>query len=139
MPAAVPASRDSPEVWERRTGAACAPLVHYRRREPEKTILHQVVRDELEPFLAAARERSEHGRGLPAFVERELRAYLDCGMLARGFARGALSRLRFRAAGGVLLQGARLPLLRDPADGGRSQPPGPQRCAYRKPHPRGNA
>src|SRR6266568_3230842 len=38
-------------------------------------------------FLAAARERSAHGRGLPAFVERELRAYLDCGILARGFAR----------------------------------------------------
>jgi hypothetical protein len=30
---------------------------------------------------------SAHGRGLPAFVERELRAYLDCGILARGFAR----------------------------------------------------
>ena len=41
----------------------------------------------MEPFLASARERSAHGRGLPAFVERELRAYLDCGILARGFAR----------------------------------------------------
>jgi hypothetical protein len=78
---------DSPEVWERRTGAACAPLVHYRRREPEKTILHRVVRDVLEPFLAGARERSARGRGLPAFVERELRVYLDYGILARGFAR----------------------------------------------------
>jgi len=87
MRAAVPASRDAPGVWECRSGAACAPLAHYRRREPEKTVLHQVVRDELEPFLAGARERSEPGRGLPAFVERELRAYLDCGILARGFAR----------------------------------------------------
>jgi hypothetical protein len=78
------------EVWERRTGAALAALPGapaYRRREPEKTLLHAVVRDRLEPFLAAARDRSPSGRGLPAHVERDLRAYLDCGILARGFAR----------------------------------------------------
>jgi hypothetical protein len=45
------------------------------------------VRERLETFLAAARERSAHGRGLPAFVEHELRAYIDCGSLARGFGR----------------------------------------------------
>jgi hypothetical protein len=87
MRAAVRASDDGREIWERRAGDACAPLAHYRRREPERTLLHEVVRAELETFLAAARERSEHGRGLPAFVERELRAYVDCGVLARGFAR----------------------------------------------------
>jgi hypothetical protein len=59
----------------------------YRRREPEKTLLHAVVRSRLEPFLAAARDRSSSGRGLPAYVERDLRAYLDCGILAHGFAR----------------------------------------------------
>jgi hypothetical protein len=75
------------ETWERRQGAACAPLPRYRRREPEKTILHAVVRERIEPFLAAARDRSPSGRGLPAHVERDLRAYLDCGILARGFAR----------------------------------------------------
>ena len=75
------------ETWERHSGAACAPLGQYRRREPEKTLLHEVVRDRLESFLAAARERSATGRGLPAFVERDFRAYLDCGILARGFAR----------------------------------------------------
>jgi len=69
------------------SSAARAPLGGYHRREPERTLLHQVVRDRLEPFLASARERSAHGHGLPAFVERELRAYLDCGILARGFAR----------------------------------------------------
>jgi len=63
------------------------PEPRYHRREPEKTVLHQVVQERLEPFLASARERSAHGHGLPAFVERELRAYLDCGILARGFAR----------------------------------------------------
>jgi hypothetical protein len=45
---------------------ACAPLRGYRRRDPEKTLLHRVVRERLETFLAAARERSAHGRGLPA-------------------------------------------------------------------------
>jgi hypothetical protein len=75
------------ETWERRHGAALAPLARYRRREPEKTLLHAVVRDRLEPFLAAARDRSPSGRGLPAHVERDLRAYLDCGLLCRGFAR----------------------------------------------------
>jgi hypothetical protein len=75
------------ESWERRHGAACAPLAGYRRREPEKSLLHAVVRERLEPFLAAARDRSPTGRGLPAHVERDLRAYLDCGILARGFAR----------------------------------------------------
>jgi hypothetical protein len=64
-----------------------APVRRYRRREPERTLLHRVVRDRLEPFLAAVRERSVSGRGLPAYVERDLRAYLDCGLLARGFAR----------------------------------------------------
>jgi hypothetical protein len=87
MRAAVPALPDAPGTWERHEGAACARLRGYRRREPEKTLLHRVVRERLETFLAAARERSAHGRGLPAFVERELRAYVDCGVLARGFGR----------------------------------------------------
>jgi len=72
--------------WERHRGAARAPL-RYRRREPEKTLLHAVFREHLESFLAQTRERSSHARGLPAFVERDLRAYTDCGVLARGFAR----------------------------------------------------
>lgn len=78
------------EVWERRSGAALAAFPGapaYRRREPEKTLLHTVIRERLEPFLAAAHDRSPSGRGLPAHVERDLRAYLDCGILARGFAR----------------------------------------------------
>jgi len=57
-----------------------------RRREPERTVLHEVVRGHLQTFLAEARERSE-GAGLPRFVEREFERYLDCGILAHGFAR----------------------------------------------------
>jgi hypothetical protein len=72
--------------YERHPGAASAPLrPRYRRREPEKTVLHGLVREHLETFLEAARERD--GEGYPAFIEREFRRYLDCGILARGFAR----------------------------------------------------
>ena len=48
--------------------------------------LHRVVHEHLETFLAEARARSD-GDGLPRFVERELREFLTCGRLARGFAR----------------------------------------------------
>ena len=43
------------------------------------------MREHLETFLEAARERD--GEGYPAFIEREFRRYLECGLLARGFAR----------------------------------------------------
>jgi hypothetical protein len=46
-----------------------------------------VVGEHLESFLADACERSEHGFGMPRFVERSFRRYLGCGVLARGFAR----------------------------------------------------
>ena len=58
--------------------------IRYERHEPEKTLLHRVVREELEPFLARARES---GAPVARFVEREIRAYLDCGILANGFLR----------------------------------------------------
>ncbi len=56
------------------------------RRHPEDKVLHQLVREHLETFLAEARARNG-GDGLPRFVERELREFLSCGVLARGFAR----------------------------------------------------
>ena len=59
-------------------------MAGYERHEPEKTLLHQVVREELESFLARAREV---GSPVARFVEREIRAYLDCGVLANGFLR----------------------------------------------------
>ena len=58
----------------------------YVRRQPEQTVLHGVVREHLETFLAEARQRGG-GEGLPRFVERELREFLTCGVMARGFAR----------------------------------------------------
>lgn len=58
----------------------------YIRRQPEHTVLHRVIREHLETFLAEARLRGG-GEGLPRFVERELREFLTCGVLAEGFAR----------------------------------------------------
>lgn len=73
-------------TYERYPGAASAPLPFtYRRREPEKSVLHTVVREHLETFLDQASRL--HGQGYPHFIEREFRRYLDCGILARGFAR----------------------------------------------------
>ena len=57
----------------------------YHRRRPETTALHSIVREHLETFLEAGRSESENG--YPRFVERELRRYLDCGLLCHGFAR----------------------------------------------------
>ncbi|MCP5058501.1 MAG: transposase, partial [bacterium] len=49
-----------------------------------ETVLHEVVREQLESFLASARE-GDHPA--PRFIEQELRAYLRCGILAHGFLR----------------------------------------------------
>jgi hypothetical protein len=64
-----------------------APVHHldaprYERHRPEDTVLYAVVQEQLESFLARARERP-----LPRFVEREFRAFLECGILAYGFLR----------------------------------------------------
>jgi hypothetical protein len=47
-------------------------------------VLYEVVQTQLEPFLA---RRAEEEAWLPRFVEKELRGYLACGILAHGFAR----------------------------------------------------
>lgn len=59
--------------------------VTYQRREPELGTLHQVVRDNIETLFAAVSE-GEVAAALPDFVRKELEAYLDCGLLSRGFA-----------------------------------------------------
>ena len=54
------------------------------RRKPEHGVLHTVLREHVETFLAHAQERD---RPVPRFLERELRAYLECGLLCYGFVR----------------------------------------------------
>ena len=62
----------------------CESVGTYVPRNPEKTVLYGVVAGHLETFLARQRNRD---RVVPHFVEQELRAFLDCGVLARGFLR----------------------------------------------------
>ncbi|MBZ5498138.1 MAG: transposase [Acidobacteriia bacterium] len=62
----------------------CESAGEYVPRNPEKTVLYNVVVRYLETFLARQRERD---KVVPHFVEQELRAFLDCGVLARGFLR----------------------------------------------------
>jgi len=63
----------------------------YRPRNPEESLLYQVVAGELETFLAVQRD---HERQVPGFIEKEFRSFLDCGVLARGFLRIACNTCR---------------------------------------------
>jgi hypothetical protein len=57
----------------------------YARREPEKTALYKVLQQHLLTFEQEWTDKSD-GRTLPSFVTDELHDFLDCGILARGFA-----------------------------------------------------
>jgi len=73
--------------YERTSGAAGQPLVGYRRRAPEYTVLHELVTRYTETMIAELRDADVEGGGLPRYVERELAAYVRCGQLAHGFTR----------------------------------------------------
>jgi hypothetical protein len=64
----------------------CRP-VRYYRRHPSQCVLYQVVQQHLETYLALAGKDDWDGQRVPAYVEREFRHYLECGILAYGFAR----------------------------------------------------
>jgi len=53
----------------------------YHRRRPEETELYKTIAAWWHGFL----ERAEQMGGLPDFVKKEFEAYLDCGILERGF------------------------------------------------------
>ena len=57
----------------------------YTRRQPERTALYRVVQEHLLTFEQQWTDQAS-GRTLPKFVTEELHKYLDCGILARGFA-----------------------------------------------------
>ena len=63
----------------------------YRRRRPQATTLHRIVREHLETYLTLANEDDPRGDGVPDHVEKEFRSYLTCGVLANGFARARCS------------------------------------------------
>jgi hypothetical protein len=62
------------------------PSTSYEPRDPAGSVLHRIVRDHLETFLASASHLRD-GDAVPAFVERAFRHFLRCGFLAAGFAR----------------------------------------------------
>jgi hypothetical protein len=80
-----------------RSSAARHGPTRYRRRTPETTVLHRVVREHLATFLASADARAEADPGrvsLPHYVRRELDNFVDCGILARGFVRASCDSRR---------------------------------------------
>jgi hypothetical protein len=77
-----------PCAYEKIPGEASAPLPPtYRPRQPQKSVLHRVVREHLLSFLAEGVEKSMSGEGTPYYVEKEFRDYLSCADLSRGFSR----------------------------------------------------
>jgi hypothetical protein len=56
----------------------------YIPRNAEDSPLYQAVAKNLETFLS---EQNQRNRPVPFFVEREMRAFLDCGILSHGFIR----------------------------------------------------
>jgi len=79
-----------------RQGPTPAASKRYQQHEPETTPLYKIVAEHVGTFLAEARET--HERALPHYVERELREYLKCGILAHSFLRA-----RCRSCGKDLL------------------------------------
>lgn len=64
--------------------AAASSPPRYQRRRPEQTPLYRPVRVHYETFAA---DVDAQGGCLPPFVQDEFPAYLDCGILAKGFLR----------------------------------------------------
>jgi len=58
----------------------------YRRHRPETTALYEVVRDNLETLYGAIGDGALAVR-IAKHARKEMEAYLDCGLLCRGFAR----------------------------------------------------
>jgi len=61
-------------------------IATYEPRDPSRTVLYTVIADHRETFLASL-DADPDATGLPAYVQREFYAYLQCGILAYGFLR----------------------------------------------------
>ena len=57
----------------------------YQRRRPEKTLWYRTVQTHFETWLALTGGPCDESA--PAYIEQAFRRYLDCGILAKGFAR----------------------------------------------------
>ncbi len=56
------------------------PGVGYYRHRPEDTLLYQII-ERYYPLFEVL--KTEQGRALPSFVQREFEEYLKCGRLGR--------------------------------------------------------
>jgi hypothetical protein len=64
-------------------GTVASPVAsRYRRREPDRTLLHATVRAHWKTFLAEVEERGEEGASLPRFVVSELSVTSRAGRTA---------------------------------------------------------
>ena len=59
----------------------------YRPRRPAGTILHRIMRENLETYLVGGDPTCGLGANVPFHVEATYRQYLKCGVLAHGFCR----------------------------------------------------
>jgi hypothetical protein len=59
----------------------------YRPRRPERTLIHRLVREHLETFLALAHQGQAEIEPVPHYVEIVFRKYLECGVPSYGVAR----------------------------------------------------
>jgi hypothetical protein len=62
----------------------------YSPRDTQDSVVVNLLREHLDTFIEQT--QADGGRGVPAFVVRQLRAMIDCGDLTRGFV-----RLEFRS------------------------------------------
>ena len=70
-------------------GAPDGAPVHYERHLPEQTTLYRLVQQHAETFFAEVEAAT--GASLPQFVKDEFDAFLECGILAKGFLRCAVA------------------------------------------------
>jgi hypothetical protein len=59
--------------------------IHYERHRPEQTTLHRLMQQRAASFIAHAEANT--GAELPRFIKDEFDAFLESGILARGFLR----------------------------------------------------
>jgi|GEM_PF-2070307 len=64
----------------------------YRRRRPTATLLHRVMRENLETYLVGGDQADATGPSIPFHIEAAYRGYLKCGVLAHGFCRAYCAR-----------------------------------------------
>ncbi|WP_200820830.1 transposase zinc-binding domain-containing protein, partial [Pseudobacteriovorax antillogorgiicola] len=58
----------------------------YKRRDPESTILYQVLQQNMDQFFQTVDSNPDQN-SLPYFVRKEFEKFLSCGLLKHGFVR----------------------------------------------------